>query len=185
MAFTVWKTSTSPSILILSISHIVAMKTPVRDMPSLAEWRIHSRRVRYISKLLWLKNTQYADSIDHEWGFRTALIPNDVGNILSDMGAFRDTVCRRQFFILKDSTRGLSSLTDDDPQVESFKMKNCLRQILSLNARISDRIFQTSCTSSLNISNLPRVSKIHSVNLTESERYHSMGSLWTWLLQVE
>ena len=37
MALMVWKMSTSPSTLTLSTSHIAAMNTPVRDMPSLTK----------------------------------------------------------------------------------------------------------------------------------------------------
>ena len=44
MALMVWKKSTSPSTLTLSTSHIAAMNTPVRDMPSLRMLHIHQNQ---------------------------------------------------------------------------------------------------------------------------------------------
>ena len=63
------------------------------------------------------------------------MIPDDVGKIFLDLGALRDAVCQRQFFI----SDVLATL-----RVETSKMKNHLRQTVPLNAPKFERIFPTS-----------------------------------------
>ena len=61
MALMVWKMSTSPSTLTLSTSHIAAMNTPVRDMPSLTKKEVNNILLNFIHQYIkFTKSSEYS-----------------------------------------------------------------------------------------------------------------------------